>query len=133
MTVSDTANTPKLLAGAWIENRGRPLPSATLYLDDLKKNFYRLTSAIGGMAPGYREGSEYLDELHYQRTLDKLTDQLHGVCADLGTLRASRPDHLRLKLAALLYLLPDDAGTELSLAASLLADFEEAPKGYPQR
>jgi hypothetical protein len=106
--------------------------SSSHILDDLKEKFYRLISAIGGMSSGYRDGSEYIDEQHYQNTLDRLTDELEEVCSGMGSVRASRKDHLKLKLAALLYLLPDDADTEVRLATSLLADFED-PESDPQR
>lgn len=77
------------------------------------------------MSSGYGEGSEYLNEPHYHRTLDTLTDQLYSVCVNLGTLRSTCRDHLKLKISALLYLLPEEADAELKLAKSLLADLDE--------
>jgi hypothetical protein len=76
------------------------------------------------MSVGYQEGSGYPDELHFYRTFDALTDEMQGICRQLITLKATRSDHLKLKISALLYLLPDEADTEVELAKSLLADIE---------
>lgn len=108
------------------DNPMRGPPSLTLNFGDLNKQFCRVVKAIGKMSSGYQDNSQYVDELHYLRKLDALTDQLHGICADLHTLRATRSDHLKLKISALLYLLPDEAEMEQRLARSLLADLEEA-------
>jgi len=77
------------------------------------------------MSAAYQEDSEYRDEFHYLEAFDALTDEMQGVCRQLCTLRATRTDHLKLKISALLYLLPDEAGTETELAKSLLSDLEK--------
>jgi hypothetical protein len=104
----------------------RAPPTLTLNFGDLKKQFYRVIDTIGKMSSGYRENSQYVDELHYLQELDALTDQLHEICIKLSTIPATRGDHLKLKISALVYLLADDAGTELRLAKSLLADLENS-------
>ena len=104
----------------------RPPPSLTLNFRDLRDRFHRVTAMMANMSSGYQEGSQYIDELHYQRALDALTDQLHDVCMDITALRVTCSSHLKLKLSALLYLLPEEADTELRLTKSLLADLEAA-------
>lgn len=83
------------------------------------------------MSSGYQENAQYADELHYQEVLDTLTDQLQAICVNLAALRATCDDHLKLKISALLYLLPDDADTDLRLTKSLLADLEDSALALP--
>ena len=109
------------------DNPARPPPSLVLNFVVLKEQFRHLTTMIDGMSSGYQEDLQHIDELHYQQSLDALTDQLYDICIDLGTLRATCRDHLRLKISALLYLLPEEADAELRLVKSLLTDLEEMP------
>lgn len=59
-----------------------------------------------------------------QNNLDELTGQMEQLCSELCHRRATRRSHLKLKIDALLYLLPEDADTERDLLLSLIADLE---------
>lgn len=124
MTESASVSIGNSLADDWLENPGGSFSQLTLNFGELSEQFCGLMSTIGSMSPGYTKDAGYLDELHFQNTLDKFTDQMHHICVDLGALPATSHDHLKLKMSALLYLLPEEDCTELELAKSLLADFE---------
>jgi hypothetical protein len=125
MRGSTTASVADQLSERWRENSEMPRLAFTSRFKELKQKFFDLRFEIGRMSSGFHEGVGYIDELHYQRKLDRLTDEMHGICIDLCDLRSTCVDHLRLKISALLYLLPDEEDTEPRLAKSLLLDLDE--------
>jgi hypothetical protein len=114
----------------WAEVPGKLPQQLSQDFGDLKKSFHDLTATIDGMSSGYGNGSPSIDDEDHQRTLDMLSDQLYCVCENLSNLRSTYSDHLKLKLWALLYLLPEEADAELRLVRSLLADLDELQLGH---
>ena len=59
-----------------------------------------------------------------QSDLDQLTGKIPRLCSELCDQRAKHRGDLKVKIDALLYLLPEDADTERGLLWSLIADLE---------
>jgi hypothetical protein len=84
--------------------------------------FFELRRAIERSSPQNLDASTR----HFQLTLETLSDEMYDVCCEISALRATCRGHLRLKAAALVYLLPDEDDLESALAKSLLVDLEKS-------
>lgn len=89
----------------------------------LKRTFDELSIKLQDLSLKQRSRPKHLkDDLEYEREFDAATEKMWELCAKLCASRATSIDHLKLKAAALLYLMPEEANPIVCLAESLCND-----------